>query len=61
MPLSIKCNFCSFAELWSFPFVFPYGLIVVYGDRPNLAEKNPANDISDRFPLYVMFTISVPG
>ena len=39
MPLNIKCNFCSFAELRSFPFVFPYVLIAVYGDRPNLAEK----------------------
>ena len=61
MPLNIKCNFCSFAELRSFPFVFPYVLIAVYGDRPNLAEKNPANNISDRFPLYVMITFSVPG
>ena len=59
MPLNIKCNFCSFAELRSFPFVFPYVLIAVYGDRPNLAEKNPeaaidAVDEHDDAPLLAL-------
>ena len=40
MPLNIKCNFCSFAELRSFPLVFPYGLVFL--ERLRLASMRLA-------------------